>query len=90
MQTATITPIADGRLITVELQTHYGKTSCYPLNRNGGILAELAGTKTLTAQAVKLAAALGYRFRIRHLIGNDEAHTPISAESLADHIDTNR
>lgn len=73
----------------VELQQHYGNTTAYPLNRTAGLLAELAGTRTLTRQTIQLAAALGFSFEVRHLtgaLGNTTTTTAIPAADLADHV----
>lgn len=71
---------------TVELQQHYGNTTAYPLNRTAGLLAELAGTRTLTRSTIQLAAALGFSFEVRHLIGNTQSTTAIPAADLAEHV----
>lgn len=89
------------RTATVELQQHYGNTTVYPLNRTAGLLAELAGTKTLTRQTILLAEALGFSFQVRHLVRpcreilaagegelGAEQTTRIPAAELADHITT--
>jgi histone H3/H4 len=74
------------RRAIVELQQHYGKTTVYPLNRQAGLLAEIAGTKTLTRQTIQLAAALGFSFEVRYLVGIEENHAAIAADALADLI----
>lgn len=46
----------------IEVQTRdvYGLTKAYPMNEAAHLLAEIAGTKTLTRQALDRAAKLGH------------------------------
>ena len=48
----------------VEIREVYGTKTIYPLNEQAQLLAQIAGTKTLTAQTVKLAKLLGFHFEI--------------------------
>lgn len=45
--------------IEVEAKSVYGNTLIYPVNAAAKTLAEIAGTKTLSKQTLKLAASLG-------------------------------
>ena len=46
--------------IIVTLKSNYGTETIYPSCLKGHIFAEMAGTKTLTPQTIKLIKALGY------------------------------
>ena len=46
--------------IIVTVKSNYGTETIYPSCLKGHIFAEMAGTKTLTPQAIKLIKALGY------------------------------
>jgi hypothetical protein len=48
----------------VEIKEVYGNKTIYPLNDQAKLLAQIAGTKTLTALTVKLAKDLGFTFEI--------------------------
>lgn len=48
----------------VQIKEVYGNTTIYPLNEQAQVLAQIAGTKTLTPQTVKLAKLLGFHFEI--------------------------
>jgi hypothetical protein len=47
--------------IEITLKSVYGQLKAYPACRQAGLLAELAGTRTLTSQALCLAEALGFK-----------------------------
>lgn len=46
--------------IEVLVKDQYGRQTYHPANRDAELLAQLAGTKTLTTAALKCAMALGY------------------------------
>ena len=50
--------------ITVEIKNVYGVQTVYPVCAQAKFFAALAGTKTLTAQAVKLIKQQGYALRV--------------------------
>jgi hypothetical protein len=50
--------------ITVEIKNVYGVQTVYPVCAQAKFFAALAGTKTLTAQAVKLIKQQGYSLRV--------------------------
>lgn len=47
------------KVIQVEVRTVYGVDKIYPVNEAAQILASIAGTKTLSAQTIEYANALG-------------------------------
>ena len=50
--------------VIVEVRDVYGCRNIYPLCATGHLLAALAGTKTLTAQAISIIKKLGYSIEI--------------------------
>ena len=50
----------------VEVKEVYGNKTIYPLNEQAKILAQIAGTKTLTPLTVELAKKLGFHFEVIH------------------------
>lgn len=50
--------------ITVEIKNVYGVQTVYPVCDQAKFFAALAGTKTLTTQAVKLIKQQGYSLRV--------------------------
>ena len=46
--------------ITVRIANNYGNRVVYPVCPRAHTFAEMAGTKTLTPQTIKLIKALGY------------------------------
>lgn len=46
--------------ITIEVRSVYGQTKLYPACQRSQQFADLIGTKTLTARAVKQIEAMGY------------------------------
>lgn len=53
--------------IIVDVRKVYGKTVVYPHCRVAKLLAELAGTKTLTADALVILTKLDYEFVMKPL-----------------------
>ena len=47
-------------LIRVRLADQYGRPAIHPVNQQARWLAEIAGTKTLTPHAIKLARQMGF------------------------------
>lgn len=50
-------------VIEVEVKDVYGVLKYYPLCEKAQLFADIAGTKTLTLQAIKKIEALGYSIR---------------------------
>jgi hypothetical protein len=46
--------------IQIEIRSQYGNTLAYPLCQAAMLFARIAGTKTLSSQALKDIQALGY------------------------------
>lgn len=46
--------------VELEVRQQYGRQALHPHNETAQLLADLAGTKTLTTDAVKLIMKLGY------------------------------
>lgn len=55
--------------IIVDIRNNYGSEAIYPVCEQAKLFAELAGTKTLTREAVALIKALGYRVvpQVKHV-----------------------
>lgn len=51
--------------ITVEVRDVYGTTKYYPMCDRAKLFASIAGTKTLTLDAVKQIKALGYEIEVK-------------------------
>jgi hypothetical protein len=49
--------------IEVEVKDVYGVTKYYPICEKAQLFADIAGTKTLTVQAIKKIEALGYSIK---------------------------
>lgn len=50
--------------ISIKLKFVYGQTLVYPMCETSEIFASMLNTKTLTADALKHIAQLGYKFNI--------------------------
>jgi len=50
-------------VIEVEVKDVYGVTKYYPICEKAQLFADIAGTKTLTLQAIKKIEALGYSIK---------------------------
>jgi hypothetical protein len=48
----------------VEIKQVYGVNTVYPLNDKARLIARLAGTKTLTTEAINIARDLGFTFEV--------------------------
>lgn len=51
---------------TIEIKHVYGVQTAYPACPTAALLARLAGTKTLTADALATIRALGYDIKIKY------------------------
>ncbi len=51
------------KVVEVNLKNVYGEVKAYPINEAAKLLADLAGTKTLTMAALKKIQALGYEIK---------------------------
>lgn len=54
--------------LIVKIKSVYGVDKIYPVNDAAKIIAEIAGTTTLTEQAIKLAKQLGYAITVQQPI----------------------
>jgi hypothetical protein len=54
---------ADGKIITVEVRSVYGRDTIYPVDDAAQRFAEIAETTTLTPRALRQIIALGYEVR---------------------------
>ena len=52
--------------LLVRIKNVYGTDTIYPANGQAEFIAELAGTRTLTAQAIRIAKTLGFTFEMEH------------------------
>ena len=52
------------RRVVVNVRDIYGTRKAYPACPNARLFAELAGTKTLTREALRIVADLGYRIEV--------------------------
>jgi hypothetical protein len=50
-------------IIEVEVKDVYGTVKYYPLCEKAQLFADIAGTKTLTVEAIKKIEALGYSIK---------------------------
>jgi hypothetical protein len=48
----------------IEVKEVYGNRTIYPVNDQAKLLAQIAGTKTLTVATLNLAKKLGFTFEI--------------------------
>ena len=51
--------------IVVEFKSKYGNTLCYPVDDNAKRFASIAGTRTLTPEAIRQIQALGFELEVR-------------------------
>lgn len=51
--------------VTIEVRHVYGVQTAYPACPTAALLARLAGTKTLTSDALSTIRALGYQIEIK-------------------------
>ena len=51
-------------LIQVEARARYGGTDLHPMNHQAKLLAQLAGTKTLTPGTLDIAKELGFEISV--------------------------
>lgn len=50
--------------LLVRIKNVYGTDTIYPANGQAALIAELAGTRTLTTQAIEIAKELGFTFEV--------------------------
>tara|TARA_R110000765_G_scaffold18450_1_gene49370 strand:+ start:463 stop:675 length:213 start_codon:yes stop_codon:yes gene_type:complete len=50
----------DNIILTVEYKNVYGNELVYPVNAKAKAIARLAGSKTLTPQAIRISKELGF------------------------------
>lgn len=53
--------------ITVRIKEVYGVRNVYPVCDKAKLLAQLAGTKTLTAAAIEAIKSLGYKINVEQV-----------------------
>lgn len=58
------------KTITVDVRNVYGNTLYYPMCDDAKTLAKLAGTNTLTPNAVRLIKSLGYTVQVQSTMPN--------------------
>jgi hypothetical protein len=51
--------------ITVKVRNNYGKRVIYPVCQSARSFADIAGTSTLTIQAIELIKQLGYEVQVQ-------------------------
>ena len=54
------------QVIQVEIKDQYGAQTIRPVCHTAQLFAKLAGTKTLTRQALETIKALGYQIEVKH------------------------
>jgi hypothetical protein len=59
------------RTILIQIRDVYGVSKAYPLNVRAKVLAEIAGTKTLTRAVLELAVLIGFTIKIESDVQND-------------------
>lgn len=52
--------------ILVRFDRVYGRVSCYPVNPAAALLAQIAGTKTLSPMVLRMARELGHELVVEH------------------------
>jgi hypothetical protein len=57
--------------IVIQMREVYGTVMYYPVSESAKALARIAGTKTLTAQALSEASTLGLNVSVVVSIGNE-------------------
>lgn len=50
----------------VRFERVYGRVACYPANPAAALLAQIAGTKTLSPMVVRLGRELGHEIIVEH------------------------
>ena len=54
------------KTVTVEIRNVYGNETIYPICEQAKLLAKLAGTKTITKDAVRVIKDLGYSITVKN------------------------
>jgi len=70
------------RTIFVDVRDVYGRETIYPACETSELLAQLAGTRTLTRAALRTIQALGYGVAVRAHAGFDA----LAADRVAAHL----
>mgnify|MGYP003334670432 CR=1 FL=1 len=53
-------------VVEIHVKDQYGKQVYHPLNQTAHLFAQMAGTKTLTYEALAIIMKLGYEIRYTH------------------------
>ena len=61
---AIVADYREAMIITVRIEYNYGQRAVYPHCEQSKLLAQLAGTKTLTSFALQTITALGYEIEV--------------------------
>jgi len=51
-------------LLLVKVKNNYGTEHIYPVSEDAKLLAQLAGSKTLTRSTIEIAKKLGFKFSV--------------------------
>ncbi len=51
-------------VIRVQVRQVYGRDTIYPANPQAAAIARLAGTKTLTSEALRIAQSMGFTIEV--------------------------
>jgi len=51
-------------LLLVKVKNNYGTEHIYPVSEEAKLLAQLAGSKTLTRSTIEIAKKLGFKFSV--------------------------
>lgn len=55
--------------ITIQIKSVYGNETVYPVCDKAKAFAEIAGTKTLTPQALRVIERMGYQIKVQQQCG---------------------
>lgn len=55
------------KIVLIEIRSNYGKEAIYPANKEAELFADIAGTKTITRDALKSIKELGYLIEVKPL-----------------------
>jgi hypothetical protein len=54
-------------LLKVKVKNNYGTEHIYPVSEEAKLLAQLAGSKTLTQSTIEIAKKLGFKFSVERV-----------------------
>lgn len=54
-------------LLLVKVKNNYGTEHIYPVSEEAKLLAQLAGSKTLTRSTIEIAKKLGFKFSVERV-----------------------